>query len=221
MGYVVCSYGIIVEDDARYLMVQRRDTIAFLDFVRGKYNPYEARRLVANMADDERALILTGDFDDMWTMASRRWPCGRLYEAAKTSFVNARHLASEPFPQVEREWGFPKGRKNDGESDLDAALREFTEETGYPSDAISLLDIDPLNVSESFTRKRGARYPQTYFLARMRTSLPVPDVDPGSLEVSAVKWFTKDEVLGKVSWDHPERRRAFLRADALLSNVNV
>jgi 8-oxo-dGTP pyrophosphatase MutT (NUDIX family) len=32
---------------------------------------------------------------------------------------------------MEPEWGFPKGRRNYNEKDIDCALREFSEETGY------------------------------------------------------------------------------------------
>ncbi len=32
---------------------------------------------------------------------------------------------------IEPEWGFPKGRRNNQETDLDCALREFKEETEY------------------------------------------------------------------------------------------
>ena len=34
----------------------------------------------------------------------------------------------------ETEWGFPKGRRNFQEKDLDCALREFEEETGMNKD---------------------------------------------------------------------------------------
>ena len=32
------------------------------------------------------------------------------------------------------EWGFPKGRKNENETNLDCAKREFIEETGLSND---------------------------------------------------------------------------------------
>ena len=38
------------------------------------------------------------------------------------------------------EWGFPKGRRNLYEKDLNCALREFSEETGYSSKSINLIE---------------------------------------------------------------------------------
>ena len=39
---------------------------------------------------------------------------------------------------TEPEWGFPKGRRNYQESDLHCALREFSEETGFPKSKLSV-----------------------------------------------------------------------------------
>ena len=41
---------------------------------------------------------------------------------------------------IEQEWGFPKGRKKQNETDIECALREFTEETQYKPDTITIDD---------------------------------------------------------------------------------
>ena len=64
------SYGIIAArvfrgaDDAgdtlRYLLIQRRDSLSFIDFVRGKYHPQNLgylQQVFRHMTDDERALV--------------------------------------------------------------------------------------------------------------------------------------------------------------------
>ena len=40
---------------------------------------------------------------------------------------------------LEKEWGFPKGRRNLRESDYDCALREFQEETGFERNEYEIL----------------------------------------------------------------------------------
>ena len=40
---------------------------------------------------------------------------------------------------IEPEWGFPKGRRNYGETDLHCAIREFCEETGIPKNKFSVI----------------------------------------------------------------------------------
>lgn len=42
----------------------------------------------------------------------------------------AKLIASIPVRWPTPEWGFPKGRRNIGESDIACATREFNEETG-------------------------------------------------------------------------------------------
>ena len=41
---------------------------------------------------------------------------------------------------IEPEWEVPKGRRNLNESDIDCALREFTEETGYKGHNLTHID---------------------------------------------------------------------------------
>jgi 8-oxo-dGTP pyrophosphatase MutT (NUDIX family) len=38
------------------------------------------------------------------------------------------------------EWGFPKGRRNSYESELNCALREYEEETGYEKRDIAIIN---------------------------------------------------------------------------------
>ena len=39
------------------------------------------------------------------------------------------------------EWGFPKGRRNYQENDIDCATREWEEETGYSRNQIKMVKI--------------------------------------------------------------------------------
>ena len=41
------------------------------------------------------------------------------------------HLRCELLGPSEKEWGFPKGRRNFQEKDIVCGIREFEEETGY------------------------------------------------------------------------------------------
>ena len=92
-------------------------------------------------------------------------------------------------------WGFPKGHKDDGETDLQAACREFVEETGLT--AYELVG-DPAEFSESysFVKKSGKRVNKTvkYFLATVPTiegKPPTVTVQPE--EVSDYRWCLADE----------------------------
>ena len=70
----ITSLGVIVykmndNNEREYLMIQRRDTLGFLEFMRGKYNLsnysyiYE---LFSIMTENERGRLISKDFDELW-----------------------------------------------------------------------------------------------------------------------------------------------------------
>lgn len=61
------------------------------------------------------------------------------------------------------EWGIPKGRRQNKESDLKCAVREFSEETGINSDSINIYkNVIPLE--EIYIGLNGVEYKHTYFI---------------------------------------------------------
>lgn len=71
----ITSFGCIVfrinkhSNKIEYLMICRRYSIAFLEFIRGKYNLNDIdniRYLLQQMTNKERDLINTGDFNKIW-----------------------------------------------------------------------------------------------------------------------------------------------------------
>jgi ADP-ribose pyrophosphatase YjhB (NUDIX family) len=67
---------------------------------------------------------------------------------------------------TETEWEFPKGRRNPQERDLDCALREFQEETGYSQNSIAIVE-NILPFEEIFIGSNHKSYKHKYFLAYM------------------------------------------------------
>ena len=69
----IISYGIIIfkkiDNKLKYLLVQRKDTLGFVEFMRGKYNLENINyiiRLFKIMTLNERNKILSYDFDILW-----------------------------------------------------------------------------------------------------------------------------------------------------------
>lgn len=75
----ITSYGIIVfryvyspetnTKERQYLMIRRRDTISYVDFLRGKYSLYNRKyikRLINDMTVTEQDQIMTQSFDYLW-----------------------------------------------------------------------------------------------------------------------------------------------------------
>jgi ADP-ribose pyrophosphatase YjhB (NUDIX family) len=71
----ISSFGIICyrrkAGSVEYLMVQRNDSLSYVEFIRGKYsiqNRSYVKRLLSNMTVDERTRIVSHSFEDLWHM---------------------------------------------------------------------------------------------------------------------------------------------------------
>jgi 8-oxo-dGTP pyrophosphatase MutT (NUDIX family) len=74
-NHPISSFGIIcyrfdtVTGVPQYLLVQRKDSLCYVEFIRGKYmleNRCYIMRLLSNMTQQERDRIQAGSFDDLW-----------------------------------------------------------------------------------------------------------------------------------------------------------
>lgn len=206
-------------DSSRLLMVRRKDSMSYMEFIRGKYDPTEIMyvcQLFENMTIPEQTVILNETFETLWT---KLWGPGRdqhsvEYESAKTKFESLDKkaiISLVPSKYAEPEWGFPKGRRMRGESDLDCATREFYEETNIPRNAYTV--CTNLIFSETFTGTNGIHYKHVYFVALLTDPSLVNIKQKLTVtqrrEVSAVAWKTFDECR-QVTRPHYTERKSML-----------
>jgi ADP-ribose pyrophosphatase YjhB (NUDIX family) len=178
-----------------YLVVQRKDSLCYVEFIRGKYslpNRGYIAKLLSNMTQSERERIRTLEFDALWygfwqTDQTRTFM--KEYEQSKTRFNMLRSgyylraadtgeivfwdmstaLAATTSGVGEPEFGFPKGRRNINESDLRCACREFREESGIDLSGVSIVPgVKPFE--EVFTGSNRVRYRHVYYLAQLKES---------------------------------------------------
>jgi len=73
----VTSYGVIAmriqpshpPHSIQFLLIKRKDSISFIELIRGKYNPYDHTyigTLLENMTISEQQRLLTTSFDEIW-----------------------------------------------------------------------------------------------------------------------------------------------------------
>jgi 8-oxo-dGTP pyrophosphatase MutT (NUDIX family) len=202
----VISCGIILIDkpnlplkpaELNVLMVRRKDSMAYTEFLRGKYeleSPEYIRTLLSNMTREEHNRLRTTSFEQLWTL---HWGVGRdhhsrEFEISKERFeqLDIEQLTSNIQGYNEPEWGFPKGRRAHRESDIDCALREFSEETNIPRD--SFVICRNLLLSETFNGTNETPYRHIYFIALLREpeSIDLRQVMTSmqKREVSAIEW---------------------------------
>ena len=201
------------------LMVRRKDSMAYMEFVRGKYDPTDPKyikNLLVNTTISEQKLIETEEFDTLW---SNLWGQGRdthslEYEISKSNYetINRKKLISESRSKyIEPEWGFPKGRRSKGETDITCALREFWEETNIPSSAYTV--IEPLCFTEVFTGTNNIKYKHIYYVALLKDSTSINVNQKLTItqkrEVSAVSWKTLKECK-EITRPHYVERKAII-----------
>ena len=119
----------------------------------------------------------------------------------------------------ETEWEFPKGRRNFQEKDLECALREFEEETGYSSKNIKVIE-NLLPFEENFIGSNHKSYKHKYFLAYMsNTDDNLHNFQ--TTEVSKLEWKTIDECLESIRPYHLEKKQIILNINKLLQEYRL
>ena len=188
-------------DQAQLLMIRRKDSMSYTEFLRGKYTDTTyLHTLLKNMTQAEQWSIRTQPFDSLWT---KLWGHGvehhgNEYPHAKECFEKLdleTLLDTHSSPYSEPEWGFPKGRRIRCETDVDCAIREFGEETNIPREAFTL--FKNVILSETFRGTNDVMYKHIYFLATVK--------DPAKIqldqkftamqrrEISAIGWKSLKE----------------------------
>jgi 8-oxo-dGTP pyrophosphatase MutT (NUDIX family) len=105
----------------------------------------------------------------------------------------------------EPEWGFPKGRRNLKESDLDCALREFQEETNIKKNQITILTITP--IIEYFKGTNNINYKHIYYFAICNTNINFNKKNKYQYsEISDIAWMDSNTIIDKVRDDYPDRK---------------
>lgn len=170
----------------QYLMIRRKDSFGYIDFLRGKYSLYhldKIKQLLAEMSTEEQSRLLQRTFSELWVQlwgnsstnvqhcfeeTSSEKKFNQLVQGYRLhgEWIQLRNLVEQaPHAWTETEWEFPKGRRIVHETDLDCALREFEEETGISANSISVVE-NVLPFEEIFVGSNYKAYKHKYFLAK-------------------------------------------------------
>jgi len=209
------------------LMVRRKDSMSYMEFIRGKYELSDIsyiKRQLSNMTELEQRLIVQEKFETLWT---RLW--GNSRDTESPEFENSRNkfnsldrkrlVVESPTPFNEPEWGFPKGRRNRGETDIECAQREFLEETNIPNEAYTIRE--DLTFSETFKAINNITYKHIYFVAILKDSklihLEQKLTPVQRREVSSVGWKTLTECKNVTRPHYVERKKMITEVERIIS----
>lgn len=244
----VTSYGIIlykmIDRKPNILMINRKDSLCYIDFLRGKYNPYNinyVQILINKFSNHEKNKILTKSFKTLW---SELWLINNEedikfnndYYTGETKFniikegfikdgmeINLKNLVDKSNTNYEySEWEFPKGRKLKTETNKKCAIREFTEETGINRDQYKLFyNLRPF--IESYIGENKVKYVHVYYIGVLINDF-IPEIDINNkdqcLEISDIRLFNYKDSLNILRDYHKSREKIINNIFELINNLN-
>ena len=241
----ITSIGIIVfrknNGKIEFLMIRRRDTLGYIDFMRGKYlinNADYIINMIKQMTIEEKNKLKTLSFDELWKgvwgnetilsqfkleEASSREKFNILNEKLTNNTCKLHEMidkSSQYEEWAEPEWGFPKGRRNYQEKDYDCALREFTEETGFKIEHLhNIQNILPFE--EIFTGSNYKSYKHKYYLTYIENKNTVQMDNYQRTEVSKMEWKTYEECMSSIRQYNLEKKRLITNIYKMLTSLRV
>ena len=238
----ITSFGIIAyrysNGQLEYLVIRRKDSLGFVDFVRGKYKSSDKvylQNIIHEMTTKEKVLLVTKPFSELWRYL---WMCGpqsypRLEEKSASqkkhvladgitngteSFNLASLVDSSTSNWSEPEWGFPKGRRNFHEKELECAIREFNEETGYNLTRSGVLtSVRPF--IEIFTGSNFKSYKHVYYVAKL--DICARSIGVQKSEVGDMQWLGFEDVVKIIRPYNLEKIDVITRVNKMLNEYSI
>jgi 8-oxo-dGTP pyrophosphatase MutT (NUDIX family) len=220
-----------------YLLIQRKDSLGFIDILRGKYrqNDYEyVSQQLRGMTHDEQQRLLSLPFDILWEQLwgpSIDGPNSYRHEREQSRLkLDALRKGTPSLEELIQtvqhswpspEWGFPKGRRESHETEYACALREMWEETGLTErDVVPVKNME--TIRETFFGSNRIQYCHKYYILYVPPGVNDPVYDPTNehmkREIGDIRWCNLETAIGLIRHENVEKREVLLRVSRLLRN---
>jgi 8-oxo-dGTP pyrophosphatase MutT (NUDIX family) len=190
--------------------------------MRGNWNSNDdIKTLLLSMTREEHQRLCSYSFEELWNDLWVARSTGRAINDAREKVKNKFNRIRKKLPPMiesitdvveETQWGFPKGKKNTDETDVQCALREFNEETRIDCSELDIQDIRPF--VEIYKGGNKKLYRTHYFVAECKKKM-IPEYTgtPSCIrkktisdEASDLKWMTVDEIMGCKYIEHRRKK---------------
>ena len=237
----ITSYGILLFrfiDKPEFLMIRRKDSFGYIDFIRGKYslsNIFQIQKCIDEMSTEEKSRITKKTFDVLWRelwginstpiYRSEETSSSKKFEALTSGIVvNGETITLTDIVNrstttwKEQEWEFPKGRRNFKENDMDCAFREFEEETGISRKYVRLVE-NVIPYEEDFIGSNFKAYKHKFYLAyTANQELNMHNFQ--DTEVSKMQWMTLEECSRCIRPYNLEKKTILTNVDKMLKEYS-
>ena len=225
----ILSYGIILyhkckdTSEIKIVMVERKDTISYIEFLRGKYssiyNIKYIELLFSRMSSYEIKKINENDFDTLWNdlwihTDTINYRIKKEYNKSKSNFtsikvgykVNGKTINLKYFDNsikhkyISNEWEIPKGRRNNFETNKDCAIREFKEETNIDKSSFSIIN-NIIPIIEEYVGINQVRYKHIYYIGEADEEIQLKinmDNKEQYTEIKDIQWLNEENSQSKI-----------------------
>lgn len=202
--------------EIKYLIVQRKHTLGYIEFARGNYyisDYYSIIILFKQMIQSEIDFICNNNFDSIWNSIwnNSYESKSNIYFLSKnkfnylkknTTYINLEQISKTNPLWRNKEWGFPKGRPNNYESNLECSIREYEEETFHTSEIYNiLLKYEPYE--EILNGTNGYKYKHIYYIANLVK--PISEKIQFSNEIECLKLISFSEIYKYIRPYHKDK----------------
>ena len=226
----------------KYLMIQRKHSLNYIEFIRGKYdlNNIEYLENIINlMSIDEKKKILNNNFTNLW---NELWNDSKKksnefkdseykYNLLKNgTYIKKNDINFKTSLEIltnnnvinfkDPEWGFPKGRRNNKEKNIDCAKREFEEETNFCHNDYFILNMSPLE--ETYLSTNSSKYKHIYYISQSIDKKKL-EIDTNNhhmnTEIGDIGWFNIDECISKIRDYNIDKKSKLLYLHKMIRNT--
>lgn len=242
----ITSYGIILykihNNNIKYLLIRRKDSLSYVEFIRGRYNVNNIdyiTHLINNMTIFEKNNLIKHTYEELWDMLWIK-PSSKQYRKEFNISINKFNILKHKENDSDKslletivsnsidtwtqpEWGFPKGRRNIYENDIDCAQREFTEETGITNkEYIVFKHINP--IYEVFTGSNNVRYKHVYYIGLSLTDNDI-SINKNNktqiTEVGDIGWYNYIDSINLIRQTNKEKKVVLSKVNNLINKLCI
>ena len=195
----------------KFLLIRRKHTLNYIEFLRGKYNKNDLNKLnyMFNlMTNQEIKKIKNNTFEFLWNKLWNKTSKLKKYQKEfkqsqiKFNYLKKSGILKDLTSIISNynvpEWGFPKGRRNNYEKNIDCALREFQEETNICINKNNILtNLDC--IQEDYIGTNGLNYKHIYYLSLYNDNQNIYKDNKiqnyENHEIGDIGWYTWEEAL--------------------------